>query len=243
MLCSLFLPVTRRLFCLGLAWSICFGCMTAIARADEPDRVTLRFRFGMKDQQPTDWSGELTPGSGRVESIRGWRWAQGDSSDGNTWSVKTRRRHPQGAADRRRIAAGLKMPMTDNGLLVTLTGCNETDELRFDSQPTQASFRLNQLSFGKKLTRAEGNLVIERVPTIQRLAATHADEDYPASATGSDGTVYVVYLAFTRGRDFQGRRERVATKESGPVTNLGTPVRTIEQPGDLAYLAQPAGGE
>ena len=75
------------------------------------------------------------------------------------------------------------------------------------------------------------------------LAATTADEDYPAAATGKDGTVYVVYLAFTRGRDFQGARERPATKESAPVTNLGTPIRMIEQPGDLAYLAQPAGGE
>lgn len=243
MLCTLFSCVGRRHLQLGFAWSICIGVMAGITSADESERVTLRFRFGMTDQQPTDWSGKLSPGSGRVESIRGWRWAQGDSGDGNAWSVKTRRRNPQGAADRKRIAAGLEMPMTDNGLLVTLAGCTEDEELKFDSKPIQVSLRLNQLPYGKALSRAQGNLVIERVPTIQRLAATHADEDYPASATGKDGTVYVVYLAFTRGRDFQGRRERVATKESAPVSNLGTPVRTIEQPGDLAYLAQPAGGE
>ena len=243
MLQTLFSCLIRRPFVCGFALSICFGAFSAVAHADESDRVTLRMRFGMKDQQPTDWSGELSTGSGSVESIRGWRWARQDSSDGNAWSVRTRRRNPQGSADRKRIAAGLTMPMTDNGLLVTLLGCREQEELKFVSKPAQASFRLNQLPFGKALSLANGNLVIERVPTIQRLAATHADEDYPTSATAKDGTVYVVYLAFTRGRDFQGPRERVETDESGPITNLGTPVRTIRQPGDLAYLAQPAGGE
>lgn len=210
---------------------------------EQQDRVTLRIRFGMKDQEPTDWSGKLIAGSGKVEAIRGWRWVQNDSAEANTWSVRTRRGTPQSSVDRKRIAAGFQMPMSENGILVTLTGCREDEELRFDSKPAQVTFRLEQLPYGESLPLAGGNLIVERVPTMQGLAATMADEDYPASATGKDGTVYVVYLAFTRGRDFQGARERPATPESGPVTNLGTPVRMIEQPGDLAYLAQPAGGE
>ncbi len=81
------------------------------------------------------------------------------------------------------------------------------------------------------------------MPTAQALAATSADEDYPAVATAKDGTVYAVYLAFTRGRDFQGPRETLATPESAPAAAAGGAVRMIEQPGDLDYLAQPAGGE
>ncbi len=149
----------------------------------------------------------------------------------------------QSSADRKRIANGLQMPLVESGFIVTLEGCREDEELQFDSKPIQATLRLDQLLFGESLSLADGNLVIERVPTVDRLAATHADEDYPASAIAKDGTVYVVYLSFTRGRDFQGTRERLETKESGPITNLGTPVRMIAQPGDLAYLAQPAGGE
>src|SRR5688572_22402915 len=96
-------------------------CLVALgswsAAAGEQDRVTLRIRFGMQDKEPTDWSGKLLAGSGKVEAIRGWRWMQDDSAKGNTWSVKTRRGTPQSAADRNRIAAGLALPMTDNGNL------------------------------------------------------------------------------------------------------------------------------
>ena len=86
---------------------------------------------------------------------------------------------------------------------------------------------------------------VERVPAATSLAETMADEDYPAAAVGKDGTVYVAYLAFTRGKDFQGARERPTTPESGPNTGpLATgEVRKIEKPADFDYLAQPAGGE
>ncbi|HVJ66912.1 MAG TPA: hypothetical protein VM510_02950, partial [Caulifigura sp.] len=50
--------------------------------AADSDAVTLRIRFGMKDQKPSDWSGSLTPSVGKVESIHGWRWGDGDSADG-----------------------------------------------------------------------------------------------------------------------------------------------------------------
>src|SRR2546423_6646333 len=84
------------------------------------DLVSLRIRFGMKDKQATDWSGRLSMSSGRVESIRGWRWAAGDSAEGDSWTVSTRRPPAQSAAEKARVQAGGKMPMTDNGLIVTL---------------------------------------------------------------------------------------------------------------------------
>lgn len=213
------------------------------ANAEEENRVTLRIRFGMKDQTPTDWSGKLLAGTGKVEAIRGWRWQQNDSAENNTWKVRTRRRMAQSSAERKRIAEGMQLPINDNGILVTLSGCRADEELSFESEPANAKFRLDQIPLGKSLWLAQGNLVIERVPSVAALATTMADEDYPATATAKDGTLYLVYLAFTHGRDFPGTRERVATKESGPVDNLTTTVKMIEQPGDLDYLAQPAGGE
>jgi hypothetical protein len=212
-----------------------------VALAEE-DCITLQIRFGMKDQQPTDWSGKLVVEAGRVESIRGWRWMQNDSAEDNGWTVRTRRKSPQSSADRKRVASGLPLPMTDNGILVTLRGCGESDPLRLETTQARLTFRLAQLPFGASLSAAEGNVVIQRVPTVEPLTTSQADEDYPAATTSSDGTVYAVYLAFTRGRDFQGEREQVATAQS-PLKNPAALARVIEQPGDLAYLAQPAGGE
>ena len=198
--------------------------------------MTLRIRFGMRDQEPTDWSGKLVLDSGTVEAIRGLRWTQRDSAEGNTWSVRTRRKNPQGSADRKRIAAGFKLPVSDNGVLVTLGGCRADESVRFESEPASFEFRLDQLPYGTSLSRAMGNVIVDRVPAIDPIAATIADEDYPAATTSQDGTVYLTYLSFNRGRDFQGLRERVATAESGPIPNPATPIRTITQPGDLAYL-------
>ena len=211
--------------------------------AADDDRVTLRIRFGMKDQEPTDWSGKIVTTTGTVESIRGWRWAAADAANGNGWKVRTRRKPIQGSADRKRVEAGIKLPMMDNGVIVTLRGVDESESLKLQTEAGEFSFRLDQVPFGKTQWRENGKLQIQRVPTIDAIATTKADEDYPAATTAEDGTVYVVYLAFSRGRDFQGFREQLATKESKRPAGSATGARMIDQPGDLAYLAQPAGGE
>lgn len=226
-----------------IAFITCLAFVGDATGASGDESVTLRILFGKKDQEPTDWSGKLVVGTGQVESIRGWRWMQNDSAEGDSWNVRTRRKPPQSAADRNRIAAGFELPMTDNGILVALAGCSANETLKLETKPVNTTFRLDQLAYGKTLSLSEGQVTVERVPSVSPLAATVADEDYPSVSVGPDGTVYAVYLSFTRGRDFQGARERVATKESEPVSNLVTPVRMIDGPADLAYLAQPAGGE
>lgn len=230
-----------RSLLIGLTMIVAAGLAEA---ADVSGPVTLRIRFGMKDKEPTDWSGKLQAGSAKVEDIRGWRWMDGDSADGNAFTARTRRGTAQNAAQRAQVAAGVMLPIQENGIVVTLSGCRDEEEIKFESKPAKGSFTLAKLPYGERLSLAEGNVTVERVPSAQALAASTADEDYPAIATAKDGSLYIVYLAFTRGRDFQGARERVATKESGPEEGtFGTPVRMIEQPGDLAYLAQPIGGE
>src|SRR5262245_12484098 len=88
--------------------------------ADES--VALRIRFGSKDAEGTDWSGSLTPASGKVVSIRGWRWMPGDHAEGNGWVVATRRPAAQNREERQRVQRGEKLPMNDNGVIVTLSG-------------------------------------------------------------------------------------------------------------------------
>ncbi|MCA9192352.1 MAG: exo-alpha-sialidase [Planctomycetales bacterium] len=209
----------------------------------ESQRTTLRIRLGVKDRQPTDWNGKLVLPSGEIESLRGWRWTQDDSSEGGTWKIRTNRRAAQTAAERNRVAGGTQLPVNESGVLVTIVDCPAEEEIKIECDAAQASFKLADLGMGTSLELADGGIVVEQVPTVQGLAATTADEDYPAVAVGGDGTVACAYLSFTHGRDFQGARERVATPESEPITNESTPVRMIEQPGDFAYLAQPTGGE
>lgn len=207
--------------------------------------VVLRIRFGMKDAEPTDWSGKLDVASGKVADISGTRWMPGDSADGNTFKVATRRRPAQSSADRDRIAAGQLMPMSDNGMVVLLDGVKPDAAITFDAKPGKHAFRLAEVPMGQSISALNGNLSIERVPASSAIADGMPDEDYPAIAAGMDGTVYVAYLSFTRGKDFQGARERPATAESGPNTGplQQGEIRKIEKPEDFEYLRQPTGGE
>src|SRR5688572_4761815 len=218
--------------------------LTAPAFGEDPT-AALRIRFGMKDKQGTDWSGTLTPSAGKVESIRGWRWSGDDSGEGNAFTVATRRAQPQSAAERKRVQAGQQLPISDNGIIATLSGTAADTTMKFESAAGKVEFKLADVPYGQPLLALEGNMQVERVPASSTLAETNTDEDYPAVATGKDGTLVVAYLAFTHGKDFQGARERPATPESaansGP--NAAGPVRRIEKPEDFDYLAQPAGGE
>jgi hypothetical protein len=209
------------------------------------DAVAIKFRFGMKDMDATDWSGKLNVSSGKVESIRGWRWMPGDHANGNEFTVHTRRQAAQSEQERKRVQEGGKLPMNDNGIVATLSGVDANTEVSFEAGPGKASIKLSELTYGARVIKLDGNLIIERAPAVATLAESMADEDYPAVATAKDGTVYLVYLAFTRGKDFQGARERPATAESGPNTGplAQGVVKKIEKPEDLDYLAQPTGGE
>ena len=214
------------------------------ALADTAGPVALRVRFGMKDKEPTDWSGKVeVSGGGKVESIRGVRWMPGDHAEGNSFVVNTRRQQAQGRAERQRVAAGGVMPMTDNGIVLTLSGAAPDATVTIDAKPGKATVKLADLRLGQRVPHMDGQVEVERVPAASVLADTMADEDYPAAAVGKDGTVYVAYLSFTRGKDFQGARERPATPESGPITGplVAGEVRKIEKPADFDYLAQPAG--
>src|SRR4051794_7671269 len=154
--------------------------------------VTLRIRFGMKDQENVDWSGTVALSAGKIESIRGWRWMPGDKAEGNAFTVMTRRQAAQSEAERKRVQAGGKLPIKENGIIVTLSGATLETQVTLDTKPGKASFKIAELPVGARLSKLDDNLQVERVPVVTPLAESAADEDYPAVATARDGTVYLV---------------------------------------------------
>src|ERR1051325_1562239 len=72
----------------------------------------------------------------------------------------------------------------------------------------------------------DGAVEIERVAPTHAVTSERTDDDYPATAVGPDGTLYLAYVSFTPGLD---RDERAK-----PWT---------EAPKDLSFLATPAGGD
>ena len=153
----------------------------------------------MKDKEPTDWSGTLTPSSGKVESIRGWRWAGNDGAEGNAFAVATRRPQAHNAAERTRVQAGQPLPLSDIGIVAILSGTTSETTVTFDAAPGKVEFKLAEVPYGQPMVALDGNLQVERVPATSTLAESNADEDYPAVATGKDGALVVDYVSVTHG--------------------------------------------
>src|SRR5687767_11789016 len=128
------------------------------------EHVALRIRFGLKDKEATDWSGKLALSEGKVEAIRGWRWAAGDGAEGDSFTVSTRRRPAQSSGERKRALAGEKMPMSENGIIVTLAGVTPNSSVTFEAKPGRAEFKLSDVPYGKPMTALDGNVQVERVP-------------------------------------------------------------------------------
>jgi hypothetical protein len=213
----------------------------AVAEDVAPGAVGFRVRLGMKDAEPTDWSGEATVSSGRVLSVRGWRWAQGDKASANSWKITTRRQAPQGGE----VPNAGKGPVLDSGVVITFGDVNGDSKIDIKTPAGVFSFSIDDVPYGKRVAALQGKVEIERVPAVVAGAQTAADEDYPAAALSRDGTAYVTYLSFYRGEDFQGVRERVSAFDVAPQTpviNPG-PLKRIEKPQDLDYLREPTGGE
>lgn len=221
---------------------ILLSLLSMATLATAADNATLRVRFGMKDTEGQDWSGRVSATPGKVVEIRGWRWTPMDKAEGNGWTVKTRPIPAQSSAQREKVRAGQPMPIGDNGVILTLTDVLPSSEIVLATQPGEVKFKLSDVPYGKRLLRLEGNLEIERAPTARVVANTAADEDYPAAAADSVGNLYVAYVGFTRGKDFPGARETLATPEVKPANKPGQP-RIIASPEDLDYLAQKTGGD
>ena len=228
------------------------GLLAVLVTAAEPpvpaDAVTLRVRFGMKDTAPTDWSGNIKVTPGRVVSIRSWRWTAADSAEGSAWTVATRKLLAMDSVQKQKVAEGkLVMPFGDNGVIITLADTHPSSEIEiaFAGKPDPVKFKLSAIPYGQRLQRWQNNLEIERCPAVAPLAETDADEDYPAAAVAKDGTVYVAYVAFTRGKDFLKQRESLATPEVTPKKTgpNAVPPRIIAKPADFDYLAEKTGGD
>ncbi|MBM4080240.1 MAG: hypothetical protein FJ278_11120, partial [Planctomycetes bacterium] len=234
----------RKCAWLCLLWAV--ASTSAAEPVPPPGAVVLRVRFGMKDQEPTDWSGTIAVTPGRVLDIRGWRWTPADFAEGNAWTVQTRRLPPMDSVQRKRVEEGkITMPIGDNGVVITLADTQPSSDIEIAAKPGTVAFKLSEIPYGQRLQRLEGNLEIERAPAVMPIAQTDADEDCPSAVVGKDGTLYVAHVAFMRGQDFLKGRERVATPEQpnvAPWPNAPAP-RIIAKPEDFDYLAQKTGGE
>ncbi len=199
--------------------------------------VGVRLRFGLTDDSNTKWDGDARVAPGRVDSVSGWRFQQGDHVEGaNAWKADTRpltvrrtnaqKQKQKGAGKKKKAAAAADGPIADNGVILHLVDVTEDSEVSITTPKGNLRFKLSEIPYGKVLEKLDGAVDIERTAATRQVTQARTDDDYPAVAVAPDGTTYVACVSFTPGIDRDERR-RAWTKS----------------PGDFAFLAQPPGGD
>jgi len=98
--------------------------------------------------------------------------------------------------------------VTDNGVILALADVTEDSVVSVKTLKGDFTFKLAEIPYGKFAEKLDGAVEVERVAATTPLAGQRADEDFPAAATGPDGTSYIAYVSFTPGLDRDDRAKQ-----------------------------------
>jgi len=186
-------------------------------------RVDFRSRSGPKGKVATRWDGRLRVSPGTLRNLHLWEEDPRDSYDGNAWTFTTRRGNPRNPQQRKRGHA--TQPLKDGSLVIELVDTVPETEVALETARGNFSFALKDVPWGVNKTFAGGLVQVCRMGNAATILSAPTEDDYPASAIGRDGQVYVTYVAFSHGKDFR-RRDRLP-----------------QPPEDYEILAEPTGGD
>ena len=197
----------------------------ALAEQPQPkaivrDQVAIHLRLGLKDKEPTDWSGSAKVVAGRLVTIEPWRsvlMTPKNVIKGDAWQTKT-------ICFGRLFGENPKQTQ-ETGVILRLD--QTTAETALEIATPRGDFRVSlaELAAGRPLDFLGGAVEARIIGNAQDLVVTSEKEDFPSGATAADGTVYVAYIAFTPGPDFATR----------PV------IRKV--PNDFKSYVEPTGGD
>ncbi|MCC7491982.1 MAG: hypothetical protein IT204_06555 [Fimbriimonadaceae bacterium] len=166
----------------------------AVDDGELADQVACRVLLGLKDKEPTVWEGKVSVNPGRLVRIDGWDFSGQDraAADG-TFRFST---HPAKLRPGQRPGAAAAAPVA-NGLIVTAAGVTADSKLTVAVGQFTVEVPLATLATGR-FQAQQGQVQVESGAAAAHLTGGRsAYEDFPASAVGADGSLWVAYTAFT----------------------------------------------
>jgi hypothetical protein len=159
--------------------------------------VAVLVEMGLKDTEPTVWSGRFSLSKARLLRREGYRFRSGDHArERDAWDASSHR--PAGLPPRRPDLK-LREPVDSVGVIFHIADIFPGAELtlsprRPDVQPVTVS--LDEVLAGRPQTIWDGNAVVRRVTATVAVTGSNTDDDFPAAAYGPDGTIWLAYIAY-----------------------------------------------
>jgi hypothetical protein len=199
----------------------------AKAKGEKPPLAVL-IEMGLKDKQPTDWSGQATVAGAKVVHREGYRFRKGDELlDPDSWKASSRRpirvppRNPQVSRMEGIATVGVVLHLGDvqPEATLALTRKGESSE--------KASVALKDVLSGKPQPLWDGAARVRLISTATPVVTAKTEDDFPAAAYGPDGTLWLAYVSYTL-KDESRRIEQHPLKQ---------------QPADFKALYKPEFGD
>jgi len=202
------LAATLTLALLGVLTLVWRPSGAAQAQPDDSrGQRTILARVGVTDTAGRSWSGTLEPESGdaQVTALMGYRFTAEDriGADGRSFEFSTR---PwiSGTVDLSPGRPGPR-PILANGIYATVRG-GDSARFRIQLGEFRHAFPLGELTGGRLVTLAGGNIEIEEAATAEPLDTRAGEADFPSIAAGPAGRA----VAW---QEFLGERDRLVVRE------------------------------
>jgi hypothetical protein len=167
-----------------------------------PDVAHLRVEFGATDAAPRDWSGKLSVSGGEIVALRDWRPRPGHAIEGkSTWKMATWKAPNF-------VKRPWEKPFNEPqltyirtvGLLIQVRGSSAT---RLSLATPQGTFEVSPfvLNLGETRKELSGQILVERVPAIERVSSGQTDADFASLWTGPDGSLWTAWVDFSSGKN------------------------------------------
>jgi len=234
-------PRNRRLAAAGVA-GVVLLVLIAASRPAEPPTTSFRIILGLKDKEPTDWSGRVAVADGEAVELKGWRFEDSDAVSAPTqWKCKTRDYIAPGERYPLDPASGKPKPPPQepwpNGVVLTLRGAAPTATLTLAAG--EIKFSADDAPLGRPKVFLDGRVRVERLPAVSVLrppadpkADAPVQDDYPAFwVRYKTGKQYMAWVAYHKEKD----RVLLAERD-GPDGDWSVPV-VAAGPGDHFRVA------
>lgn len=238
------MPRRRRFLGAVLTLVVMLLVAAAAMRKQEAPLHSFRVVFGLKDKEPSDWSGQLTVAGGTLVEMAGWRFEAKEDAilEGGKWRCGT---HDEIAPEKRypvqdfagKLKGKPELAPWPNGIHITVRGANPALTLKLAKSTVE--FKSTDVPLGEPKAFLDGQVRVERLPetsVVRPAAPTKAvdpvQDDYPAFWVHyKSGKHYLAWVAY------QKAKTRVLLAErDGPDGRWSEPIE-VAGPGDHFRVA------
>jgi hypothetical protein len=158
----------------------------------------FKITFGDRQETVADYSGSVSLSSGKVVRIMPWRFQRDDGVSGSTWKLKLTRMLFENQPDLPRPipSPGQVLNIVPAGVVVTVDA-PETAGVQVKTAQGNFDFRLADLRDGRVLSFRDGDVLVQRAMTPEKISAPTSEEhDYPSLAVTRSGAVWICWQAY-----------------------------------------------